>query len=110
MPRFQRNCVNDDTFQINVITSDITYMKETYCVAGWSPSTRQIKRLMIGGHHWSDEDLKKLGKYASLNVTVIPKEGGRDYPHKTEDICMGNVSARGLCAQKRPAIFLKRDC
>lgn len=47
-----------------------------------------MKRLMINGHHWSDKDLKKIGKYASLNVNVIPKEGGRDYPHKTEDTCI----------------------
>lgn len=89
MPRSLRNGVNNNAFQINVITSDITYMKETYCVAGWSPSTGQMKRLMIDGHHWDDENLKKLGKYASLNVTVLPKEGGRNYPHKTEDTCIG---------------------
>ena len=85
MPRFQRNGVDDDAYQTNVITSDITYMKDTYCVAGWSPSTGQMKRLMINGNHWSDKDLKKVGKYASLNVNVIPKESGRNYPHKTED-------------------------
>ncbi len=85
MSRFPRNGVDDDAYQINVITSDITYMKDTYCVAGWSPSTGQMKRLMINGNHWSDKDLKKIGKYASLNVSVIPKEGARDYPHKTED-------------------------
>jgi hypothetical protein len=71
MSRFPRNGVDDDAFQINVITSDITYMKDTYCVAGWSPNTGQMKRLMINGNHWSDDDLKKIGKYASLNVNVI---------------------------------------
>lgn len=85
MSRFPRNGVDNDAFQINVITSDITYMKDTYCVAGWSPNTGQMKRLMINGNHWSDDDLKKIGKYASLNVNVIHKEGGRNYPHKTED-------------------------
>jgi hypothetical protein len=30
-----------------------------------------MKRLMINGNHWSDDDLKKIGKYASLNVNVI---------------------------------------
>ena len=86
MSRFPRSGVDNDAYQINVITSDITYMKDTYCVAGWSPSTGQMKRLMINGDHWSDKDLKKIGKYASLNVNVIPKEiDGRNYPHKTED-------------------------
>lgn len=53
---------NEDNqkFQIEVITSDITYMKETYCVAGWNPASRQMKRLLIAGKHWDDRDLKKL--------------------------------------------------
>lgn len=75
----------NDPHQINVITSDITYMKDTFCIAGWCPSTAQMKRLMINGSHWEKKDLKKIGKYASLNVNVLPKEGGRNYPHKTED-------------------------
>lgn len=85
MPGFKGKGSDNDPYQINVVTSDITYMKDTFCVAGWCPSTGQMKRLMINGNHWSDEDIKKIGKYASLNVNVIPKEGGRNYPHKTED-------------------------
>lgn len=85
MPPFRRNGVRSDAFQINVITSDITYMKDTFCVAGWCPSASAMKRLMIDGRHWADADLKKIGKYASLNVTIMTKDGGRDYPHKTED-------------------------
>lgn len=85
MPRFNRSGADDDTFLINVITSDITYMKDTFCVAGWCPEASQMKRLMIDGHHWDNKDLKKVGKYSVLNVRVLPKEGGRNYPHKTED-------------------------
>lgn len=48
MSRFPRNGVDDDAFQINVITSDITYMKDTYCVAGWhereNPPARKADR------------------------------------------------------------------
>lgn len=73
-------------FQIEVITSDITYMKEIYCVAGWNPSGRHMKRLLINGKHWEDSDLKRIGRYASLIVTVIPAESSRDFPHLTEDI------------------------
>ncbi len=72
-------------FQIEVITSDITYMKETYCVAGWNPSGRHMKRLLINGRHWEDSDLKRIGKYASLLINVIPAERSRDFPHQTED-------------------------
>lgn len=71
-------------FQIEVITSDITYMKETYCVAGWNPSGRHMKRLLINGKHWEDSDLKRIGRYASLLVNVIPAERSRDFPHQTE--------------------------
>ncbi len=72
-------------FQIEVITSDITYMKETYCVAGWNPSGRHMKRLLINGKHWGDSDLKKIGRYACLLVNVIPAEHSRDFPNQTED-------------------------
>lgn len=72
-------------FQIKVITSDITYMKENYCVAGWNPSARRMVRLLINGKHWTDDDLKRLGGYAEILVTVIPAEKLRDFPHQTED-------------------------
>lgn len=85
MPRFPKSGADNGAFNMNIITSDITYMKDTFCIAGWSPSTSDMKRLMIKGHHWHDKDLKKIGKYASLNVTILPEEGGRNYPHKTED-------------------------
>jgi hypothetical protein len=78
--------VANERFQINVITSDITYMKETYCVAGWNPAAGQMKRLLINGKHWTDEDLGRMGKYASLIVSVIPSENIRDFPHRAEDI------------------------
>lgn len=72
-------------FQIAVTTSDITYMKESYCVAGWNSSGHHMKRLLINGRHWKDNDLKKIGKYALLLVNVIPTEHSRDFPHRTED-------------------------
>src|SRR5690606_31847523 len=61
-------------------------MKDTFCVAGWNPSTQSMKRLLINGKHWTEDDLKKIGKYAMLLVNVISLEKERDYPHKTEDI------------------------
>lgn len=73
------------SYNIKIVTSDITYMKDTFCVAGWSPTTSEMKRLMIEGGHWSKNDLKKIGKYSLLEVGVVPKQGGRNFPHKTED-------------------------
>ncbi len=57
-------------FQIEVITADITYMKETYCVAGWNPSGRHMKRLLINGKHWQDSDLKRIGRLCRLARNV----------------------------------------
>lgn len=83
-----KNTKENNFHQINIITSDITYMKDTFCVAGCCPSSGEMKRLMINGHHWTDQDLKKIGKYAALTVKVIPSDGGRNYPHRTEDTCI----------------------
>ncbi len=78
--------IRDKEFSISVITSDITYMKDTYCVAGLNPNTNKMKRLLIDGKHWTDNDLKRLGKYALLHIDVIPSEQVRDFPHRAEDI------------------------
>jgi hypothetical protein len=83
--RFMPRNEDDQKFQIEAVTSDITYMKETYCIAGWNPSGQHMKRLFIKGKHWEDGDLKKIGKYARLLVNVIPAERSRDFPHQTED-------------------------
>lgn len=106
MPGFKGKGSDSAPFQINVITSDITYMKDTFCVAGWCPSTSQMKRLMIDGHHWMGKDLKKIGKYASLNVNVIPREGGRNFPHKTEDTCI-DENFRVVRHYDDPAVLAK---
>ena len=46
--------------KLNIVVSDYTYMKDTYCIAGWSPSEQRMRRLMINGHHWSEAESKKV--------------------------------------------------
>jgi hypothetical protein len=71
----------------NIIISDLTYMKETCCVAGWNPNYNKMMRLLINGGHWNEKDLKKIGGYSMIRVNTIPIEPDRtrDYPHKSED-------------------------
>ncbi len=74
--------------KINVIISDITYMKDTYCVAGYAPFYRKIVRLLINGKHWTEEDLERLQGHSYISITPleVDEDKMRDYPHKTEDL------------------------
>ena len=73
--------------KLNIIISDFTYMKENYCIAGWSPAEQRMRRLMIEGGHWSEEEAKKVEGHSCIQIETIPipPNEGRDYPHKTED-------------------------
>ena len=73
--------------KLNIVVSDYTYMKDTYCIAGWSPSEQRMRRLMPNGHHWSEAESKKVEGHSCIQVETmsIPPEEGRDYPHKKED-------------------------
>ena len=73
--------------KLNIIISDYTYMKDTYCIAGWSPSEQKMRRLMINGHHWSELEAQKVEDHSCIQVETLPMslDECRDYPHKTED-------------------------
>lgn len=73
--------------KLNIIISDMTYMVDNYCIAGWSPSEQKMRRLMINGHHWSEKEANKVEGHSCIQVEVIsiPPNEGRDFPHKTED-------------------------
>ena len=66
--------------KLNIIVSDYTYMKDTYCIAGWSPSEQRMRRLMPNGHHWSEEEAKKVEGHSCIQVETmpIPPNEGRD--------------------------------
>ena len=69
--------------QSNIIISDITNMKEKFCVAGWDMHERRMKRLLINGGYW---DGSQIPQYSSIIVNNEPLEEPRDYPHRTEDV------------------------
>ncbi len=73
--------------KLNIIISDFTYMTDSYCIAGWSPAERKMRRLMLNGHHWSEDAAKKVEGHSCIQVETLPisPKEGRDYPHKTED-------------------------
>lgn len=73
--------------KVNIIISDYTYMIDSYCIAGWSPTEQKMRRLMIEGHHWSEKEVKKVEGYSCIQIETlsIPPNEGRDYPHRTED-------------------------
>ena len=67
----------------NIIISDITNMKEKFCVAGWDIHERRMKRLLIDGGYW---DENQIPQYSSIIVNNEPLAEPRDYPHRTEDV------------------------
>ena len=76
-------------YTTNVIISDVTYMKdEKYCVAGWEPTARKMRRLMPEGHHWHGDNLNKIKQYSYITVKGWFPANGRDYPHKSEDMAI----------------------
>jgi hypothetical protein len=73
--------------KIDVIISDITCMKERFCVAGWDLGECRMKRLLIDGSYWNAEDLSVIGKrYSWITVSSQSLSDQRDYPHRTEDV------------------------
>lgn len=67
----------------NIIISDITDMKEKFCVAGWDTHERRMKRLMIDGKYWEEN---QVPQYSSIIVDNEPFKEPRDYPHRIEDV------------------------
>jgi hypothetical protein len=83
---------------MNVIISDITYMKEKFCVAGFDYFNNRMVRLMPNKSHWEENELKKLGGFSVITVEgeYPKKDEGRNYPHKTEDFWIDENSLRVL--------------
>ena len=69
--------------QSNIIISDITNMKEKFCIAGWDTYERRMKRLLIDRGYW---DGNQIPQYSSIMVNNEPLKEPRDYPHRTEDV------------------------
>lgn len=67
----------------NIIISDITCMKEKFCIAGFDTYEKRMKRLMIDGGYWDADQIPTA--YCEILVNNEEFKEPRDYPHRTED-------------------------
>ncbi|MDR1390788.1 MAG: hypothetical protein LBI95_00220 [Holosporales bacterium] len=82
----------------NVVISDITCMKDKFCVAGWDVDECRMKRLLVNGGYWNLSNLSKLGEWYSLiTVDTTSPDKSRSYPQRTDDV---NVDFDSICCQK----------
>jgi hypothetical protein len=70
----------------NIIVSDITCMKEKFCLAGWDLNECRMKRMLINHGYWDDADLARTQGHSWIIVDNEPLAEPRDYPHRTEDV------------------------
>ena len=68
----------------NIIISDITCMKEKFCIAGFDTYEKRMKQLMIDGSYWDENQIPRT--YCQIMVENEPFDEPRDYPHRTEDV------------------------
>lgn len=55
----------------NIIISDITCMKDKFCIAGFDVYENRMKRLLITGGYWSLDNIKKIKTYGSILLIPI---------------------------------------
>lgn len=68
----------------HIVISDITCMKEKFCIAGFDTYEKRMKRLMIDGGYWDADQIPAT--YCEILVDNEEFKEPRDYPHRTEDI------------------------
>ena len=68
----------------NIIISDITCMKEKFCIAGFDTYEKNMKRLMLDGGYWDAGQIPTT--YCEILVDNEKFKEPRDYPHRTEDV------------------------
>ncbi|MHA1575681.1 MAG: hypothetical protein ACTSXL_06065 [Alphaproteobacteria bacterium] len=95
--------------KINLIISDITCMKEKFCVGGFDYFNNKMIRLMPKGKHWEENDLEQLKGFSTISVDgeFPPKDKARDFPHKTEDFHINPESIKILQTYKKTAYLAK---
>ena len=59
-------------------------MKEKFCIAGLDTYEKRMKRLMIDGGYWDENQIPKT--YCQIMVENKSFDEPRDYPHRTEDV------------------------
>ena len=68
----------------HMVISDITCMKEKFCIAGFDTYEKRMKRLMIDGGYWNADQIPP--SYCEILVDNEEFKEPRDYPHRTEDV------------------------
>ena len=68
----------------HIVISDITCMKEKFCIAGFDTYEKRMKRLMIDGGYWNANQVPAT--YCEILVDNEEFKEPRDYPHRTEDV------------------------
>lgn len=68
----------------HIVISDITCMKEKFCIAGFDTYEKRMKRLMIDGGYWDANQIPAT--YCEILVDNEDFKEPRDYPHRTEDV------------------------
>ncbi len=68
----------------HIVISDITCMKEKFCIAGFDTYEKRMKRLMIDGSYWNPNQIPDA--YCEILVNNEEFKEPRDYPHRTEDV------------------------
>ena len=68
----------------HIVISDITYMKEKFCIAGFDTYEKRMKRLMIDAGYWNADQIP--ASYCEILVDNEEFKEPRDYPHRTEDV------------------------
>lgn len=68
----------------HIVISDITCMKEKFCIAGFDTYEKHMKRLMIDGGYWDANQIPAT--YCEILVDNEDFKEPRDYPHRTEDV------------------------
>ena len=68
----------------NIIISDITCMKEKFCIAGFDTYEKHMKRLMLDGGYQDASQIPTT--YCEILVDNEKYKEPRDYPHRTEDV------------------------
>ena len=59
-------------------------MKEKFCIAGFDTYEKRMKRLMIDGGYWNEDQIPAT--YCEILVDNEDFKEPRDYPHRTEDV------------------------
>ena len=75
-----------------LVITEVTEMRGSYCVAGWSPIAKRMVRPLPGGEYWSLQQLQlpKSGTFIrpglKVQFSAADASPTGDFPHRTENM------------------------